>query len=310
MSLAFTAVVLPAKAADPGLINLVMPDASVIAGVNVDQAKNSPFGQYVLSQIPANNTDLQKLVTLTGFDPTRDVHELLAASTGTQNTGLVAARGAFDPSKIASVAVADGAKTETYGGITILEAPNQSHAIAFLDSTLVVAGDLASVKAAIDRQKAPTPLPSTVLSQITQWSTSQDAWAISTVPPSQLHPANPPSLPGTNGINPQAMLQTVQSAGGGVKFGNNVVISAQLTSDNAADATQLQGALQLLVSLAQMQAANDPKAAALAQSLKITTSGQAVNVSLSLTEDQIQSITKPSANVKGGRKVERPIRQM
>ena len=37
--------VLPATAADPQLLNLVMPDAKVLAGVNVDQAKTSPFGQ-------------------------------------------------------------------------------------------------------------------------------------------------------------------------------------------------------------------------------------------------------------------------
>ena len=34
-------------AADPRLLKLVMPDAKVLADVNVDQAKASPFGQYV-----------------------------------------------------------------------------------------------------------------------------------------------------------------------------------------------------------------------------------------------------------------------
>ena len=40
-----------APAADPQLVNLVMPDAQVLAGINVDQAKTTPFGQYLLSQI-------------------------------------------------------------------------------------------------------------------------------------------------------------------------------------------------------------------------------------------------------------------
>ena len=77
--------VLPAKAADSTLLNLVMPDAKVLAGVNVDQAKTTPMGLYVLAQIQAqNNAQLQELITLTGFDPTRDVHEVLVASNGGQ----------------------------------------------------------------------------------------------------------------------------------------------------------------------------------------------------------------------------------
>jgi hypothetical protein len=59
---------------------MVMPDAKVLAGVNVDSAKASPFGMYVLTQMQSNNTDLQQLIALTGFDPTRDVDEVLVAS--------------------------------------------------------------------------------------------------------------------------------------------------------------------------------------------------------------------------------------
>src|SRR5438067_12483164 len=99
---AIFAVVLPARAADPQLLKLVMPDAKVLAGVNVDQAKTSPFGQYVLSQMQSQDAHLKELTTLTGFDPTRDVHEVLVASSGdpNQQTGLAVARGNFDPARI------------------------------------------------------------------------------------------------------------------------------------------------------------------------------------------------------------------
>src|ERR1035438_8027214 len=75
--------VLAAHAADSQLLGLVMPDAKVLAGVNVDQAKGSPFGLYLLTQMQSDNTALlQALIALSGFDPTRDVHELLAATNG------------------------------------------------------------------------------------------------------------------------------------------------------------------------------------------------------------------------------------
>src|ERR1700751_137189 len=92
--------VLPA--ADPQLLNLLMPDAKVIAGVNVDQAKSTQFGQYVLNQLQTHDAEMQKLIAQTGFDPRRDVREVLVATDGnTQGkVGLGLARGTFDVGKI------------------------------------------------------------------------------------------------------------------------------------------------------------------------------------------------------------------
>lgn len=290
-SIAFTSV-LPAKVPDSSLLNLVMPDATVIAGANVDSAKASPFGQYVLLQMQSNDQDMQKLIALTNFDPTRDVHEVLAATNGTPNTGLMLALGNFDAGKITAAAVAGGGSTETYGSATIIEDPKKTHGVAFLNPTLAVAGDLASVKSAIDRQSAPAPLPAALITQINTWSAAQDAWAITTVPPSSLHPpASAPKVPGMNG---QGVFQSVQSASGGVTFGDTVVVKAQALADNADDATNMGNALKMLANLAAMQAQQNPAAAQLVQSLVVSTSGPTLNVQASLTEDQLQQAIKPS----------------
>jgi hypothetical protein len=311
LGLALTAV-LPAKAADPQLLSLVMPDAKVLAGVNVDQAKTSPFGQYVLSQMQSQNQEMQKLEALTGFDPTRDVRELLVASnvangatSPNDQTGLFLATGSFDSVKIAAAATADGGITETYTGVTIVEDPKGTHGVAFLGSGLAVAGDVANVKGAIDRQGGGPTIPASLMTQVNHWSSTQDAWAISTVSPSSLQPpAGAPKVPGMNGAGP---FQTVQSAAGGVKFGALVVVTAQAQADNAEDATQMGNAVKMLAMLAQMQAAKDPAAAALAQSLQVTTSGSTLNVSISLPEDQLQQVVKPKSNI---RRPEKAIRQM
>src|SRR5438105_11077360 len=109
------------SAADPQLLNLLMPNAKVIAGVNVDQAKGTQFGQYVLNQLQSHDTEMQQLITLTGFDPRRDVRELLVASDGAVDgkTGIALARGTFDVPKITALAIEHGAATESYGGVTI-----------------------------------------------------------------------------------------------------------------------------------------------------------------------------------------------
>jgi len=49
------------------------------------------------------------------------------------------------------------------------------------------------------------------------------------------------------------------------------------------------------VSMAQLQAAKHPEAAALAQSLAVTTQGITVKITLSLPEDQLQQLVKPQA---------------
>jgi hypothetical protein len=308
-SLAFScAGVLPARAADPQLVALLMPDAIVVAGVNVDQAKATPFGQYVLNQIAAGqNSELSDLTSRTGFDPTRDVHELLVGSNSTANhNGLCVARGSFDPAKITAAATSNGGTTETYNGTTIIEDTNQTHGVAFLSSSIVVAGDLADVKAAIDRQKNPAPIPSSLAVQINQWSTSQDAWGITNAPLSSLHPApGAPSLPGLNGG--QGTFQAVQSAAGGVKFGNSVVVTGLAKADTQQNAQTLADTVKLLASLAQMQASNDPNLASLVQSLQVSASGTSVNLSLSLPEDQFEQILKSKPSAHKPRKAERKM---
>ncbi len=302
------AVALPAKAADPQLLNLVMPDAKVLAGVNVDQAKTSPFGQYVLSLIQSTqDLHLQQLTSETGFDPTRDVHEVLVASTGTpgSHSGLLMARGNFDMAAIVSLATQHGAATETYGGATILENPKATGGVAFLSSSLVVAGDLASVKGAIDRQSHPAPLPAALTVQVNQWSGSQDAWAISLIPTASLNlPKGAPSLPGV-GTQGNTAFQSIQQAAGGVKFGANVVVTAQAQADTAQNAQSMGDAMKLLVNLAQMQSQNNQALQTLLAGLTIAPQGNLLNVTVTVPEAEIQQFVKPHA--RSARRVERKM---
>jgi hypothetical protein len=298
---------LPATAADPQLLNLVMPDAKVLAGVNVDQAKASPFGQYVLSQMQLHDTHLAELTTATGFDPTRDVHELLVASSSSgagQHTGLVLARGNFDPARINALAISKGAASEAYNGVTILEDPKQQSGLAFLNATMVAAGDLANLKAAIDRQTvSSSSLPAPVIVQVNQWSSTQDAWAVITVPPTSLHPAaGMPPIPGLGTSNQNNAFQGIQQAAGGVKFGTNVVVTGQAQAATAQDATQIGDTFKLLASLAQLQSNSDPRVTALAQSLTVNTNGTVLNVSVSLPQDQLVAMLKPSAKQPAARR--------
>src|SRR5262245_25178590 len=99
-ALAFALACLSATAglaADPQMLRLVMPDAKVVSGIDVDHFKATPFGQFVLSQFLAN-ADFSTLAGATGFDPRRDVSEVVMASPGDpkKRNALIILRGNFD----------------------------------------------------------------------------------------------------------------------------------------------------------------------------------------------------------------------
>lgn len=280
-------------AADPQLLKLVMPDVKVISDVNVAQAKLTPFGQFILTKV--ETAGVQQLTAVTGFDPSKDLTEILGASNGAQGAGLVLATGIFDPTKIGALAATEGSVSEMYHGVTILEDPKKTTGVAFLNTGLMAAGDVADVKAAIDRQSAPTTLSASLMAQITMLSNTEDAWVISTVSPTSVTPGGAANkADNVSGIAiPPNVLQQVQSGYAGVKFGANVTLTAQAQTTSAENATNLAGMFQLLQNLAQMQAEQNADAVSFMRSIAVTAQGTTVNISASLPQDQFQKLLQP-----------------
>jgi TonB family protein len=280
-------------AADPQLLSLAMPDSQVMAGVNFEQVVLSPFGQYLLTEngrLP--NPGFTVLTEAAGFDPLRDLREILVSSNGKPGSGIVLARGTFDVPKIVETFQAGGGTVETYKGVPIIG--KSQDAWAFPDSTLAITGDAESLRAAIDRMSAPTAVSSALAVQVNQLSTTADAWFVSMMSPALLQP----QTAGKTGAvpDPFAMLGKVQQASGGVKFGANVVVNLQAVAQTEQDAAALATVLKSLPAMAVM---NTPKgefgsALTLLQSLNVTVEGAVVKVSLSIPESQLELTIKPA----------------
>jgi hypothetical protein len=306
--------VLPGRAADPTMLNLLMPDAKIISGVNVQQAAVSPFGLYVLSLLAPQDQQVQQFSSLLGFDPRRDVTELLMGSPGpvagasAHAGGLVLARGNFAISTIMAMAQQKGAATEVYKGVTILEDPKQMQGLAFLDAnggstaTLLAAGSVAQVKGAIHRLTAPSSLDAKLITQVQDLSAKQDAWVVSTAPLAGLTP--PAGAPQIQGMPSTAALQNIQQFWGGVKFGSNVAITGVAVADTAQNASALAGIMQFAANMMQAQSAQNPQAAGLLRSLSIAAQNNTVNVTMSLPMDQVQQMMRPGTNA--ARRTPRP----
>src|ERR1700730_19373553 len=118
----FLALATVASAADPQLLKLVMPDAKVVSGIDIDKVRSTPFGMFFLNQLPAPSSSFQQFVNATGFDPRRDIHEVLMASPGdpAKKSGLLLVRADFDTARILSLAASMGKTPDMYQGGAIL----------------------------------------------------------------------------------------------------------------------------------------------------------------------------------------------
>ncbi len=284
-------------AADQQLMSLLMPDAKVVAGINVEQAKNSPFGQFLLTQMQNGNGGFGKLTAVTGFDPTKDLGEVLMGALGQPaQQGLVLARGTFNPELVFTAAQAAGHTVETYHGIQILTGKDGSitHAVAFLGNTIAVAGDLDSVHGAIDRRAAgDISIDPALASMVNQLSNSLDAWSVSTAPLAALAGQKFPDAT-LNGLLNSDVLKTIQQTSAGVKFGAIVQLSAQLVASSSQSATSLADVVRFLGSLVQANAPASNAAAiiSLVQSLDVQADGNTVSLALSIPEEQLEGFVR------------------
>jgi len=294
-------------AADPQLVGLLMPDVKVVAGVNVEQAKNSPLGQYLLSNMSNGNHGLANLTAMTGFDPTRDLSEVLMGTLGQPGQkGLVLARGNFDTTQIFAAARLGGHTIETYKGVDILTGTDDSltHALAFLDGSIAIAGDVDSVKAAIDRRSNASTIDATLAAKMNQLSNSLDAWSVSIVPLAAL---SKEKLPDTrlNGMLNSDVLKSITQTSGGVKLGAMIQFSAEAVARTDKDATALADVVRFLGNMVQ---ANAPAASAaaitsLVQSLAIKADGSTVTLALAIPEQQVESMLRAAKQSAGNHKL-------
>jgi len=280
---------------DPQLLSLALPDSKVLAGINVDQARNSPYGQYLLSQTQDAAQHLQQFIVLTGFDPRRDLREIFLSSTGQKgpHSGLAVIRGAFDIAKILNAVKEKGQTVETYNGVSILSNPAKTEAVALLDSTLAIAGGATDIRAAIDRRSTPARLDPALVAKASQLSANSDAWFVSTAPLSGVRNVPDDQL---QGVLQSELISKLEQVSGAIRLGSNVDANLEGVAPTAQDASALADVLRFLKNMAQMRAgqANVPtEATSLIQSINITASANVVQVAFSIPENQLERLTKP-----------------
>ncbi|MBM3775152.1 MAG: hypothetical protein FJW37_08320 [Acidobacteria bacterium] len=276
-----------ATAADPQLLGMAGAEPKLIAGVNVAQARVSPLAQFLLARMPQDDAALREFTLATGFDPRRDVTELLMVSNGQPGHPLMLARGAFDPRRIVEAAKSHGFTGETYKGVELL-IHSRAHggALAILDNSLAAFGSSDDVRAAIDRRSSPVSLAPQLFAKVNELSLTTDAWVITSAPLSELG-RNVPSPAPQGPINGD-ILRKIERSSGGLKLGSNVEIRAEAEMPADRDATALADVLRFLAGMAQLNMPqNVPNPL---QTLNIAAETNLVKVSISIPQAQLENL--------------------
>ncbi len=303
-----------AAGVSPGLLNLVMPDATVVSGMNVDQSVTSPFGQYILSQMQFNDSGFLQFISSTGFDPRKDLHEIVAAtpltSSTTVHTALILGRGVFQPAMIIGSATSQGGVVTNYRGYSLIGPPpgksDAPVALTFLDGATAAMGDAASVKGAIDRKIAAVTYTGPLAAQAVQLSAANSAWFATATPLADFM-----STRQSGNLGPVAqsgLIQSVQQASGGVQFGTTAItLSADAVTASPQNAQALVDVLKFFVSMIAGNAQAPAGVASIANSAQFAVNGSTAHISLLLPETQVEQLLMPQGEKKGLRK--RPAAQ-
>jgi hypothetical protein len=292
---------------DTALLSMVPAQAKIIGSLDVSQARNSDFGQYLLSKAQNEDEHFQEMVDQTGFDPRRDLQTIVFATSGPGATGksssfVILARGNFDPGRIKTLATSKGAAITNYRGFDIIvhthDKGQQQTAICFPDAGVAVMADLATLKQVIDSRSMPTTIDRALQSKINAIGNNNDAWYVSLVGGSFLADHM------EKDAAPQAKaLQGVLESSGGVKLGAMIETTFDAVTRSAQDATSLSDVIRFFASMIQMQRQNDPRAGILATALDGMTleiSGAGVHFTVSLPEKSLEQLAEAAPHKMGG----------
>ncbi len=296
---------------DPELMNLVMTDAHVVAGINVQNARNTTFGRFVLDRMQTDDKGLSKLAETTGFDPRRDLDEIMLASTSDfankSAKGIALVRGRFDQSKIATAVKTMGpTQIERRAGFDIYtsKAGNSENAFVFLTPSLAAAGDLASVRETVDRKAAGKSMNPETAKRVQTLSAANDVWMLSTVQISSF--AGPVPMAAASGSPMHGFLsdgifRSLDQAAMGFHFGpGSVEMNLETVSKTEKDATALADVVRLVANLVQMQRDNKDMAqlAAALEAMQLSQQAKNVSLKLAIPQSEIERMFDQGKSVK------------
>jgi hypothetical protein len=280
----------------PTELAYVPADSAVIAYADVQAIMNSELRQQLKAAMPQHESGQQEFQDKTGINIETDIDYIVASMTpvsGSRPKGLVVARGRFDNVTLERLALDHGGTAENYRGKNLITSPEHQNGeqftIAFLELGLVAVGDASAVKHAIDTQMSAASITSNeeMMSLVRDIERGNNAWAVGRVDVLTSQANLPPE------IATRIPAVKLFAASGHINGGISGMLRAEARDEVAAQ--QLRDVVRGFLALAQMQSQNDPKLAALSQSMLLSGEGTTVALSFTLPAELLQmAMPKPA----------------
>jgi hypothetical protein len=281
---------------DNVLVRMVPPGTSGLVGAHMDQIIGSELYTTLVAQ--QKLPQLDQFARETGFDPRRDVREILSATT--DNGTVLLARGKFN------------VKQEPMAGLNlvrhgdyVIHVLDQS-GFCILDSTLAIAGEVPALEAALDEWKtkgshhAAEPL----LKSVASLSPQTQLWGVSTGF-AQFLAQNMPWA-GTNGIDFSSIFKGIQNSWFSADVSSGFVGGVHCTTATEKDAMNLRDAAKGLIGLGRLSVPeNRPQLLKFWDGLTVEQDGRSFSLNADISGDLIdemaQMLSTPSGRGSGGR---------
>ncbi|MGA2195109.1 MAG: hypothetical protein ABSH40_07545 [Bryobacteraceae bacterium] len=224
-------------AADRSLTDFFPAGTKVVFGINVRKVAASPLAQAGLTQAKtqlqaqAAAADWLKIASLAGFDPLRDIDEVLVATNGEgQNPpSLIVVTGRFDVERLAQGA-------NRYLDVPVLGGDNPTDGVvALLSPSTALAGDRPTVLAALDHLGSGAQIDRDLAQRIAAARRRYDIWGLGDRPEGFVPPT------------PQASgLESIDRFQFGVSVSHGLELGAEVHARSPKDAEQI-GAMLAMV---------------------------------------------------------------
>ncbi|HWF11659.1 MAG TPA: hypothetical protein VG297_24495 [Bryobacteraceae bacterium] len=279
--LAFAVTLAAQPRIDNVLGKMVPPGATSLVGAHMDQIKQTALYRKMLAS--ASLTELDQFAAQTGFDPRRDVRDLLYVSTSAGSVLL--ARGTFhlNPTTLRN------ARRIKHGPYEIMS--EGSGGFCVLDSTLAAAGDVPVLEAALDEwtsgsHTAAQPL----VARLGSVNPQSQLWGISTGTGNFLA-EHPPGV--SAGIDFSKIFRGLQDTWFEADFSGGLRAEVRGTAATEKDALSLRDAVRGIVGLGRLSVPENQSELLKAwDGITVDQQGRSISLHADIAQDLIDKLVQ------------------
>lgn len=275
---------------DNVLEKMTPPDVTALVGARMDALKPTELYRLLLENQKLPGMD--QFAAETGFDPRRDVREILFVTT--PKGSVLLARGTFR----LNAAVLKGVPKTRHGVYDIWNqaSANRTSGFCILDASLAAAGDVAAIEEALDEWTAGAHTGAkALLARADGVSATAPVWGVSAGTASFLT-NNLPMM--ANGVDFTPIFRGLTDVWFEADFSGGLKAEAHGTTAQARDAQNLRDAVRGLVGLGRLSVPeSQPELLRLWDGITAEQTGRAIALHIDIAQDLIRKLVEMLGSV-------------